>query len=73
MTVKGNEKRTSFLESKAIILQDGKLAVNLRYTACLLMQNWCCYVIVMLLNDTNYLKIKHRVLHDMIFIIFKWS
>lgn len=69
MTVKSNERRTSFLESKAITLHDCKLALNLRFTACLLLtQIWCFYVIVVLCNDTNYLKIKHRVLHDMVFI-----
>lgn len=70
MTVKNNEKRTSFLESKAIILHDCKLTINLRCTACLLLTQ--IYVIVMLFNDTNYLKIKHRVLYDMVLIISKW-
>lgn len=73
MTVKNNEKRTSFLESKAIMLHDCKLTVNLTYPAFLLhTQIWCCYVIVMLVNDANYLKIKHGVLRDMVFITSEW-
>lgn len=68
--MQGNEKRTSFLESKAIILQNCKLAANLRCAASLLLtQDWCFYVIVMLLNDTNYLKIKHRLFHGVVFYI----